>query len=115
LVFCALASSVYIINDLADVAGDRLHPKKKFRPIASGALSPPLALTIALLLIIGSLAAAFYLDLAFALVAVTYLVLMICYTFWLRSIVILDVFTIALGFVLRAIAGVVVIGVVLSP
>ena len=115
MVFCALASSVYIINDLADVAGDRLHPKKKFRPIASGALSPPLALTIALLLIIGSLAAAFYLDLAFALVAVTYLVLMICYTFWLRSIVILDVFTIALGFVLRAIAGVVVIGVVLSP
>lgn len=115
IIFCAISSSIYIINDVKDIQSDRKHPAKKFRPIASGALSIPLALFVALALSAGSLIAAFYLNLSFALVAAAYFSLMILYTFLLRDIVILDVFTIAAGFVLRAIAGVEVIGVELSP
>lgn len=115
LLFCALSSAVYLINDLKDAPGDRRHPAKKDRPIASGRLKPWLAWTMAVILAVGSLVAAFYLNFIFALVALIYFSLMIAYTFGLKEMVILDVFSIAGGFLLRAIAGVVVIGVDLSP
>lgn len=115
IIFCFLSSAIYLINDVSDIKGDRKHPQKKFRPIASGQISIPAVLGVALIFLIASLCAAFYLNFAFALAALAYVVLMILYTFLLRDVVILDVFSIAAGFVLRAVAGVVVIGVELSP
>lgn len=113
--FCILSSAIYLINDVKDAESDRKHPTKKHRPIAAGLVNPALALTVAVVLAIGGLLGAFWLNYAFAEVALTYFVLMLFYTFWLRDIVILDVFSIAAGFVLRAVAGVVVINVELSP
>lgn len=115
IIFCFLSSSIYLINDIIDAENDRKHPIKKLRPIASGRLSATLALSAAVILAVISLSAAFYLDRSFALVALSYFLLMIFYTFVLRDIVILDVFSIAAGFVLRAVAGVVIIAVELSP
>lgn len=115
IIFCFLSSAIYIINDIKDLESDRKHPQKKFRPIASGEIGIPLALGIAVVLSIVSIFTAFYLDFSFALVACTYFALMILYAYLLRDLVILDVFSIAAGFVLRAIAGVVVISVELSP
>jgi len=114
-IFCLLSSSIYLINDINDAESDRKHPAKKLRPIASGQLSVGWALGIALVLASLSLLSAFYLDTNFAWVALSYFGLMLLYTFVLRDIVILDVFSIAAGFVLRAVAGVVVIAVELSP
>jgi len=115
VIFCLLSSAIYIINDIRDIEGDKKHPKKKNRPIASGQVKIPIALTMALVFIMISIYAAFLLGFSFALVALCYVGLMILYTFVLRDLVILDVFSIAAGFVLRAVAGVVVIGVEFSP
>ncbi|MFA5113073.1 MAG: decaprenyl-phosphate phosphoribosyltransferase [Candidatus Margulisiibacteriota bacterium] len=114
-VFCLLSSAVYLINDVRDADSDRKHPTKKRRPIAAGEIKPFLAIAVACLLALIGLGAAYALDLPFALTATAYFVLMVVYTFLLRDLVILDTFTIAAGFVLRAIAGVVVIGVAMSP
>lgn len=113
--FCALSSSVYLINDINDADGDRRHPVKRLRPVASRQLSVPSALTAASVLAAGSLTAALLLGLPFFLTSLAYFLLMLLYTFVLRDLVILDIFTIAAGFVLRAVAGVVVISVQLSP
>jgi 4-hydroxybenzoate polyprenyltransferase len=113
--FCLLSSAVYLINDVRDAESDRRHPTKKLRPIAAGTLSPVLALAIAGFLAGLSLVCAFGLGMAFGLTALSYFLLMVLYTYLLRDIVILDVFAIAAGFVLRAVAGVVVINVLLSP
>ncbi|MDD5382115.1 MAG: decaprenyl-phosphate phosphoribosyltransferase [Candidatus Margulisbacteria bacterium] len=115
VLFCVLSGAVYLINDVRDIESDKKHPVKKLRPIASGKLSIFQALIIAVILALFSLLAAFHLDPSFALVALTYFLLMILYNYFLREMVILDVFSIAAGFVLRAVAGVVVIGVELSP
>jgi 4-hydroxybenzoate polyprenyltransferase len=104
--FSLLAGVVYLLNDLRDVAQDRLHPTKRERPIASGRLPAAAAWTAAVLLltVVGALSA--WLGLPFALVAAGYLLLNVVYNLWLRDQVLLDVFFIAFGFVLRAIAGV---------
>lgn len=115
MIFCFLSSSIYLINDVKDAESDKKHPTKKLRPIASGQLSPIFALCLSALLAIFALSAAFALNAMFAFTALSYFVLMVLYTFLLRDIVILDVFSIAAGFVLRAAAGVVVIAVELSP
>lgn len=115
VIFCFLSSSIYLINDVADAESDRKHPVKKLRPIASGQLNPIFALCLSILLALVSLSASFALNAMFAFTALTYFVLMVVYTFLLRDIVILDTFSIAAGFVLRAVAGVVVIAVQLSP
>jgi len=107
--FCALSGVVYIVNDIFDREADRLHPTKAKRPIASGALSPGLAGAVAAVLGSGALAVSFYLGTWFGVVAASYLVLQTLYSGPLKHIVILDVLTIAIGFVLRAIAGAVVI------
>ena len=114
-VFCCLSSAIYLINDVHDLDGDRRHPVKRLRPIAAGQLGVPSALGAALLLALTGLAGALPLGAAFFLTALAYFVLMVLYTFVLRDLVILDTFAIAAGFVLRAIAGVVVIAVQLSP
>jgi 4-hydroxybenzoate polyprenyltransferase len=104
-IFCGLSGAVYLVNDLADVEQDRLHPQKRRRPIAAGALARGTAAAIAVALFAVSLGAAFVLSRPFRLVALAYAALLVAYSFWLKSLVILDVLTVAMGFVLRAVAG----------
>jgi 4-hydroxybenzoate polyprenyltransferase len=113
-VFCALSSVVYLINDVADRDADRRHPLKKHRPIASGAVSPRAALLTAAAIGIVALTAAFLLRFQFGLIASAYLALLALYSGPLKHVVIIDVLTIAIGFVLRAAAGAVVIDVPIS-
>lgn len=114
-VFCALAGVVYLVNDLADLERDRLHPAKRGRPLASGALSPPVARSAAALIFVAALAASVALGIPFLLCAVAYVTLGLAYSLGLKHVVILDVLAVALGFVLRAVAGAVAIGVHFSP
>ena len=114
LIFCALSGSVYLINDVSDREADRLHPLKRLRPIASGALGAGTALGWAVMLGVVALAAAYALRPVFAVAAAAYLALFALYTHTLKHVVILDVMSIAIGFVLRAVAGGLVIGVPVS-
>lgn len=115
IIFCAVSSAVYLLNDLVDIEKDRNHPRKCKRPLASGRLKPQYAM-IALFLLVGlTIPAAFILQPIFGLVVLAYFTLQIGYCFYLKNIVILDVFAIAFGFVLRAVAGAVVIEVKISP
>ena len=113
-IFCLLSGVVYLINDIADRDTDRKHPLKARRPIASGALPVRAALTSAIVLGICALAGAFALGLSFFVVAVSYLALLALYSGPLKHIVIIDVLTIAIGFVLRAVAGAVAVEVNIS-
>lgn len=113
-IFCALSGVVYLVNDILDRHSDRLHPLKAQRPIASGALRVPVAMTAAIVIGGGALAAAFVLSVPFGVVAAAYLGLQVLYSGPLKQIVIIDVLTIAIGFVLRAVAGGVVIAVPIS-
>lgn len=109
VIFCAVSSAVYLINDLADIEKDRQHPVKRNRPLASGELSPRTAVIAALLLVGLSLPLAFWLDPEFMAIVAGYFVMMILYSFWLKRIVLIDVLTVAGGFVLRVVAGVVLV------
>jgi 4-hydroxybenzoate polyprenyltransferase len=113
-VFCALSGVVYLVNDIADRDSDREHPLKARRPIASGAL--PVATALAAAIVIGALALAAALAIGprFAGVAAAYLTLQVLYSGPLKHIVIIDVLTIAIGFVLRAVAGAVAVNVEIS-
>ncbi len=113
-IFCALSGAIYLFNDLADVEKDRLHPTKRRRPIASGALSVPAGAAIGVLTLVGSLVAAYALSGRFGVVATAYAALLTAYSVWLKHVVILDVLTVAIGFVLRAVAGAAAIGVDIS-
>jgi 4-hydroxybenzoate polyprenyltransferase len=115
VVFCALASAVYLVNDMLDLERDRLHPLKRSRPIASGALPLGIARGVAAVLLIGALAGSLALGPRFEVCAGSYAVLGFGYSLLLKHYVILDVLTVALGFVLRAFAGAVAIGVHFSP
>ena len=106
--FCALSGAIYLLNDVADAEKDRLHPIKRRRPVASGALPPGLGIGLALLG--ASVVASFGLGVPFGLAAVGYGLLLTLYSVWLKHFVILDVLTVALGFVLRAVAGAVAVG-----
>ena len=108
--FCALSGAIYLLNDVADAEKDRLHPTKRRRPVASGALSRGHALEIGLALLSASVVVSFGLGVPFGLVAVAYGVLLTAYSVWLKHLVILDVLTVAVGFVLRAVAGAVAVG-----
>jgi 4-hydroxybenzoate polyprenyltransferase len=108
-VFCALSGVVYLVNDIADREADRKHPLKRFRPIASGQVPVPLAIGLAVALGTIALGVAFWLRLEFGVIAATYLTLLALYSGPLKHIVIIDVLTIAIGFVLRAAAGAIVI------
>ena len=103
--FCALSGVVYLLNDIADRDSDRQHPLKAKRPIASGALPVPIALGAAFAIGVIALAAAVAIGRGFAVVAAVYLTLQIAYSGTLKHVVIIDVLTIAIGFVLRAVGG----------
>lgn len=105
LAFTMVASTIYLINDLRDRESDRVHPVKKNRPIASGALGTKTAVAVALLLGLGSLAVSYLQSWQVLAVIGTYLLLNIGYTFGLKRIVLVDIFVIAIGFVLRVMAG----------
>jgi 4-hydroxybenzoate polyprenyltransferase len=116
--FCLAASAIYLVNDLVDIEKDRAHPKKRHRPFASGNLSPALGMAAAGALIATVMPLAFVLDpsLAFLGVLVTYIVVQgFLYTYWLKNVVILDILILAAGFVLRAVGGAAVIGILITP
>lgn len=113
--FCLLSSATYLLNDVADLHSDRQHPLKKHRPIASGLVKPRLATVTAGAMLVVGIAGAFALGGPFGLVALAYVVLTLSYSAFLKHVVIVDVFTLAAGFVLRAVAGAVVINVPISP
>ena len=112
--FCLLSSSIYIINDIIDFKQDRNHFKNVFRPIAAKELDKNIALGMAILLFVVVTVASFFLNYSFGLVTVIYFVLMSSYSLILKRIVIIDIIIISLGFLLRAIAGAVVISVEFS-
>ncbi len=103
--FCLASSTVYIFNDYLDRAEDRKHPVKRLRPLAAGTVSGAAALGMAATLAIVCLAIGLRLGPGFLAVTAGYLVLNLLYTQWLKHIVILDVMVVAIGFVLRVIAG----------
>jgi 4-hydroxybenzoate polyprenyltransferase len=114
VIFCALSGAVYLLNDVADREADRRHPLKKLRPIASGALPVPAALGAAALLAAAALGASFRMSASLGAISAGYLLLQAAYSNGLKNIVILDVLAIALGFVLRAVAGAVAVHVEIS-
>ncbi|MBX6770099.1 MAG: decaprenyl-phosphate phosphoribosyltransferase [Chloroflexi bacterium] len=115
LVFCAASSGVYIINDLVDLEQDRLHPRKRLRPLAAGIITPGQAISLASILLVGAMVAGLALGTGFAALTILYVVLTILYSLRLKHVVLIDVFILAAGFVLRAAAGAVVVGVPISP
>lgn len=113
--FCLVSSTGYIINDILDREADAKHPRKRFRPIASGSLPVGLAWVWAAVCFAGGMAAAWFLNPLFAAVTLGYFVNTMTYTLWGKQQVILDIMMISFGFLLRAIAGAVAIGVWISP
>jgi 4-hydroxybenzoate polyprenyltransferase len=114
LVFCALSSAMYLINDIRDRTRDRLHPSKASRPIAAGRVSPAVAAALAGLLLTGGIVGSFLLGPGIGLLSLAFTVLLTLYTWVLKAVAILDVLVIAIGFVMRAAAGAVVLGVGIS-
>ncbi|MBI2421019.1 MAG: UbiA family prenyltransferase, partial [Candidatus Levybacteria bacterium] len=104
-VFCGLSSGSYIINDIFDVKNDRLHPFKRFRPIASGEIKPVFAGGVSIILITGALFLSLYVTPTFFLVAIVYLLLQFFYSTLLKSITVIDILAIAAGYILRVYAG----------
>lgn len=113
-VFCLLSGAVYLVNDLIDVERDRRHPIKRDRPLASGTLSPVVAMVAAVSIVVVGLTGAFLLGTRFGIAALVYFLMMTAYSLALKNVVILDVLIVALGFVLRAVAGALAIDVVFS-
>jgi len=115
LLFCIFSGSVYILNDIVDLEKDRIHPKKCKRPIASGLISRKEGMAFLILSFSGAFFLAYRIRPIFAWIGLIYFLLVTFYSFYLKHIVIIDVMTISIGFVLRAIAGTVLIGVAISP
>ncbi len=115
LVFCALSSAIYLVNDICDIERDRKHPRKRLRPLAAGHLAVPTAWGASAVLALGGLAGAAGLGIPFLLTACGYLSLTLAYSFWLKHEVILDVIALAFCYVIRAAAGAVVVSVEISP
>ena len=106
IIFCLLSGVVYIINDIMDADADRMHPQKRLRPIASGELPVQVAVVVAIVLIVLLFPASYLLSPSFAAIALIYFLSNLAYSKWLKHIPIMDVITIASGFVLRVGAGV---------
>jgi 4-hydroxybenzoate polyprenyltransferase len=112
--FCFISGCVYILNDFVDRKADRMHPDKKHRPMASGALNPNLALTFGFLLFVSSVWVANLFNVSFALCLILYFTLNVFYSLRLKHVVLIDILLIASGFVLRAVGGALVIDVPLT-
>ncbi|HEX2501626.1 MAG TPA: UbiA family prenyltransferase, partial [Methylomirabilota bacterium] len=114
VIFCLLSGGIYLINDVMDAEHDRAHPQKRHRPVASGRLPPRVALVVGAVLLVGASAAGFLLSTKFGGVSVAYVLLLTAYSIALKHVVIVDTLIIAAGFVLRAMAGVVVLRIEMS-
>ncbi len=115
LMFCLVSGADYLFNDVRDRESDRIHPVKSRRPVAAGLLSPGAAARWALVLSLVGLGGSFALDLRAGGVVAGYIVLMLAYSYHLKHVVLLDIGTVAAGFVLRAMTGALVIDVPISP
>lgn len=115
LSFSLVSSAVYMFNDWRDVEQDRLHPTKRFRPLAAGEVTPAVALPVAAGLLAAGLGGAWRLGPELLAVVGAYLGLQLVYTLWLKRVPLVDVIVISIGFILRALAGAVVIHVLISP
>ncbi len=115
VLFCLVSSAVYLLNDIIDLENDRVHPTKRLRPLAAGEITVTAAMGAGLLLAVAALGGSILLSKPFALLVLTYLASNILYSLWLKRVVIVDVMIISSGFVIRALAGALVIGVVISP
>ena len=104
-IFILISAAVYFINDSADAKKDRIHPRKRFRPIAAKRISVPWAVGIATLMIIGGLSSAYLISVPLLITTASYLSINIAYSWWIKNIILLDVMIVASGFVLRAVAG----------
>ena len=114
LCFCLVSAAVYLVNDVRDVEEDRLHPRKRFRPIAAGELKPAVALALAGATGVAGLALGFWVSVALGITLVTYVVLQVLYSAFLKHLPVVDLAMVASGFLLRAIAGGVATGIPLS-
>jgi decaprenyl-phosphate phosphoribosyltransferase len=114
IAFCLVSAGVYLLNDVRDVEEDRLHPKKRFRPIAAGELSPTAALVLAAVVGIGGLAIGFATTVSLGITLLVYVGIQIVYSLWLKHLPVVDLAVVASGFLLRAIAGGVATGIPLS-
>ena len=115
IAFCALSSGVYVFNDLMDRNADRLHPRKRHRPIASGKIGVPFAAALTLILAAVGLGAMWYVGIPLLLVSLVYLVINFGYCVGGKNLVLLDVFAVASGYVIRAVSGALAIDVDPSP
>lgn len=113
--FCLASSAVYLLNDIIDLPKDREHPLKMFRPLADGKISVQVASILSVSLGGVAISGSFYLNHQLGALIVGYILLNVAYSFLLKNIIILDVFTIAIGFVIRVVAGAVAIDVPFSP
>ncbi|MEO1099859.1 MAG: UbiA prenyltransferase family protein, partial [Bacteroidota bacterium] len=114
LAFSFVASTIYVLNDYKDIEADKLHPKKKLRPLASGAVRKSSALILSILLLISGMTLAGSINLKFMFVLAIYFVMNVCYTLGLKNISILDILIVAIGFVLRIKAGAIATDIALS-
>ena len=112
--FCMAASGTYLLNDTRDLERDRLHPTKRYRPIASGLVAVPAALAMAGGLLVGALVVGFATTRDLGITLVAYVALTTCYSLWLKHQPILDILAVAAGFVLRAVAGATATGLPIS-
>jgi 4-hydroxybenzoate polyprenyltransferase len=113
--FCAVSSSIYVFNDLFDLASDRTHPSKHKRPLAAGRISLPVALVAAIVLLVGGLAIAFYVSLWVGITILAYCAINAIYTLYAKRVAVLDVSILAGLYTLRIVAGAVAIAAPLSP
>jgi 4-hydroxybenzoate polyprenyltransferase len=114
-IFCLASSTIYILNDIMDVENDKKHPKKKFRPIASGDVSIKQAYTMLTIFLISALLLSFKLNIQLFLIIAAYLIINVLYSKWLKNIVIIDLVLVSIGYVLRVLAGTIGINAKLSP
>jgi len=115
VLFCILSGAAYIMNDIHDLEEDKLHPVKSKRPLASGRLKTTHAFFACILLVLLGLVGAYFFHIHFFIALLIYFILQIAYSSWLKHVVIIDVFLVATGYLIRVIAGGLVIGVQLSP
>lgn len=112
--FCIVSSSVYILNDFKDIELDRLHPKKRYRPLASGQIKPTEALLLMTILGVSGLLLSFFIHQTFCLLLSIYVVINLLYSFGLKNVSIIDLLIVATGFVLRTIAGGIIASIFIS-
>jgi decaprenyl-phosphate phosphoribosyltransferase len=112
--FCALSGAVYLVNDTVDVESDRAHPRKRLRPIAAGELSVRTALMVAAVLGVAAIAAGTAVDPDLGLLLLTYAVLQVAYSLWLKHEPVLDLAVVSVGFLMRAVSGGLAAGLPLS-